>query len=158
MTKKHSTKRALIASILSLMLCFTMLLGTTFAWFTDSVTSANNIITSGNLDVELYYQVEGQSDWTKVTDTTNVFKENALWEPGYTEVVKLKVVNEGSLALKYTLGVNVAGETGSINVNDEAFKLSDHIKFGIADGAKDYADRNAAIADVDANATALKTA
>ena len=93
MTNVKSTKKALIASILSLCMCFSMLLGTTFAWFTDSVTSANNIITAGNLDVELYYQVEGQTDWTKVTDQTSIFKKDALWEPGYTEVVKLKVVN-----------------------------------------------------------------
>jgi predicted ribosomally synthesized peptide with SipW-like signal peptide len=134
-----------------------MLVGTTFAWFTDSVTSANNIIKSGNLDVELYYQAEGQTDWTKVTETTNVFKQNALWEPGHTEVVKLKIVNEGSLALKYNLGVNVASEVGSVNVNDEAFKLSDFIKFGIVDGAQTYT-RDQAIAAVDATATALKTA
>ncbi len=157
MTKKYSTKKALIASVLSLVLCFSMLIGTTFAWFTDSVTSANNIIKSGNLDVELYYQAEGQTDWTKVTNTTNVFKENALWEPGHTEVVKLKVVNEGTLALKYQLGVNVASEVGSVNVNDVEFKLSDFIKFGIVDGAQTYT-RDQAIAAVDATATALKTA
>ena len=157
MTKKLSTKRALIASVLSLVLCFSMLVGTTFAWFTDSVTSANNIIKSGNLDVELYYQAEGQTDWTKVTDTTNVFKENALWEPGHTEVVKLKVVNEGTLALKYQLGINIASETGSVNVNEKEFELSDFIKYGIVDGAQTYT-RDQAIAAVNANATTLKSA
>ena len=157
MAKRRSTKHALLTSALSLFLCFAMLLGTTFAWFTDSVSSTNNIIKSGNLDVELYYQTEGQTDWTKVTDQTNVFKENTLWEPGHTEVVKLKVVNEGSLALKYQLGVNVASEVGSVNVNDEAFKLSDFIKFGIVDGAQTYT-RDQAIAAVDTTATALKTA
>ena len=157
MTNKRSTKRALIASVISLMLCFTMLMGTTYAWFTDSVASTNNIITSGNLDVELYYQVEGQTDWIKVTDTTNVFKENALWEPGHTEVVKLKVVNEGTLALKYTLGVNVASEITSTNVLGAELRLSDFIKFGIVDGAQTYT-RDQAIAAVDATATALNVA
>ena len=158
MTNAKLTKRALVSSILSLVLCVSMFVGTTFAWFTDSVTSANNIIQSGNLNIELYYQTEGQSDWTKVTETTNVFKENTLWEPGHTEVVKLKVVNEGSLTLKYNLGVNVADETGSINVNNEPFKLSDYIKFGIVDGAQTYT-REEAIAAAEANnATALKTA
>ena len=55
MTKKYSTKKALVASVLSLVLCFSMLIGTTFAWFTDSVTSAGNIIKTGNLDVEMYW-------------------------------------------------------------------------------------------------------
>ena len=59
MTNKKNTRRALFMSALSLILCFAMLMGTTFAWFTDSVTSANNIIKSGNLDVELYYSVMG---------------------------------------------------------------------------------------------------
>ena len=48
-----STKRSLLLSVLSLMLCITMLLGTTYAWFTDSVTSGKNKIVAGNLDVEL---------------------------------------------------------------------------------------------------------
>ena len=158
MTKKYSVKKALVASLLSLALCFSMLIGTTFAWFTDSVTSANNIITSGNLDVELYYQVEGQTEWTKVTESTNVFKENTLWEPGHTEVVKLKVVNEGSLALKYNLGVNVASETGSVNMAGENFMLSEFIKFAVIDGATAYT-RDTAVAAAEANgATALKTA
>jgi predicted ribosomally synthesized peptide with SipW-like signal peptide len=56
MTKKRSTKTALLMSVLSLFLCFSMLLGTTYAWFTDSVSSANNIITAGNLDVVLEYK------------------------------------------------------------------------------------------------------
>ena len=155
--KAKTMRRSLFMSIVSLLLCMSMLVGTTFAWFTDSVTSANNIIKSGNLDVELYYQVEGKTDWTKVTGTTNVFKENALWEPGHTEVVKLKVVNEGSLALKYQLGVNIAGETGSVNALGADFKLSDHIKFGIVEGAQTYT-RDQAVAAVDSTATALKQA
>ena len=55
MTNIKTTKRALLSSTLALFLCFAMLLGTTFAWFTDSVTSANNVITAGNLDVNLHY-------------------------------------------------------------------------------------------------------
>ena len=155
--KAKSTKRALLASLLSLAICISMLVGSTFAWFTDSVTSANNIIQSGNLDVELYYQVEGQTDWTKVTPSTNVFKAGALWEPGYTEVVKLKVVNEGSLALKYQLGVNIVNEIGSTNVNGTEFKLSDFIKYGIVDGDQDYT-RETAVAAVDATANKLNVA
>ena len=157
MAKKFSTKKALIISALSLMICFSMLIGTTFAWFTDSVTSSNNIIKSGNLDIELYYQLEGENGWTQVTETTNVFAADALWEPGHTEVVKLKVVNEGSLALKYNLGVNVDSETGSVNVNGDAFNVSDFIMFAVIDGANAYT-RDEAIAAAEANgATPLKT-
>ena len=156
MTSKK-TLRAFISSVISLVLCCSMLLGTTFAWFTDSVTSTNNIITAGNLDIELYYQNDETDDWTKVETDSNVFKLNTLWEPGHTEVVKLKVVNEGTLALKYQLGVNVASETGSVNMDDISFQLSDFIKFAIIDGDQDYT-REQAVAAAEGKSTALKQA
>ena len=156
MTNK-STKRKLISSVIALFICFAMMVGTTFAWFTDSVSSTNNKIVAGNLDIELYYQNDETSDWTKVGESTNIFKENTLWEPGHTEVVKFKIVNEGTLALKYQLGVNVASETPSTNVAGEPFKLSDYIKYGIVDGEQDYT-RETAIAAVDATATKLNVA
>ena len=141
------TKRALLMSVLSLLLCFSMLIGSTFAWFTDSVTSNNNIIKSGNLDVELEYY-DGDS-WEKVTATTNVFEENTLWEPGHTEVVYLKVSNLGTLALKYNLGINIVNEVESVNVAGEALRLSDYIVFdAIEDVDTPYADRAAARAAV----------
>ena len=53
MTNSKTTRRALVLSVLSLLLCCSMLVGTTFAWFTDSVTSGKNKIVAGNLDIEL---------------------------------------------------------------------------------------------------------
>ena len=155
MTNIKSTKRALLLSALSLLLCVSMLVGSTFAWFTDNVTSTNNIIKSGNLDVELEYY-DGDS-WEKVTATTNVFEENTLWEPGHTEVVYLKVSNLGTLALKYNLGINIVSEIESINVAGEALRLSDYIEFGTIDGVETpYANRDAARAAV-TNAQILST-
>lgn len=143
MTKTKSIKRALLMSALSFLMCVSMLIGSTFAWFTDSVSSMNNIIKSGNLDVELEYY-DGDS-WEKVTATTNVFEENTLWEPGHTEVVYLKVSNLGTLALKYNLGINIVSEIESINVAGETLRLSDYIKFGaIEDVETPYVDRKAA--------------
>ncbi len=155
MNNKKSTKRALLSSVLSLVLCMAMLIGTTFAWFTDSVSSTNNIIKSGNLDVELEYY-NGDS-WEKVTANTNVFEENTLWEPGHTEVVYLKVSNLGTLALKYQLGINIVNEVESINVAGEALRLSDYIEFGAIEGVSTpYADRAAARAAV-TNSAILST-
>lgn len=87
-------------SVLSLILCFAMLVGTTFAWFTDSVSSANSIIQSGTLDVLLQYKSNWTDEWSSDDGNTKIFKKSALYEPGYTEVVYLKVSNVGSLALK----------------------------------------------------------
>ena len=115
MAKKH-TKKALFTSVMSLVLCFAMLVGTTFAWFTDSVTSGNNIIKSGNLDVEMYY-ADGIEDPTTV-EWKDASKEAIfnydLWEPGYTEVRHIKISNVGNLALKYQLQLNANGDVTAL--------------------------------------------
>ncbi len=149
MTNTKKTKRALLGSVIALILCLSMLVGTTFAWFTDSVVSGKNHIVAGNLDIELEYLVDG--DWVAVDESTNIFG-NSLWEPGHTEVVALRVANVGSLALKYQMGINVIEEITSINVAGEELKLSDYIEFGIVDGQ--YTDRTAARAAV-TNATKI---
>ncbi len=135
--------RSLFMSVIALVLCFSMLLGLTWAWFTDSATSDRNTIEAGNLDVELEYRKDGGA-WKTVDENTNVFK-NAKWEPGYTEVVYLRVKNEGSLALKYLLSVKILEETASINVDGVAFRLSDFIKIGGVDDVETpYNTRNEA--------------
>lgn len=141
MTQRKNTKRSLIASVLSVLLCIAMLIGTTFAWFTDRVTNVNNKIVAGNLDVELYYK-DGE-EYKTVEEDTVLFDEAALWEPGYTQTVYLKVKNEGTLALKYQFAVNVIKETEGTNVDGETFYLSDHLVFGQAvnDGEVTYTSR-----------------
>ena len=120
MTKKYSTKKALIASLLSLALCFSMLVGTTFAWFTDSVTSANNIIKSGNLDISLEHAdtALGATDagWTDAS--TGAIFNYSKWEPGYTAVKYVKIENEGTLDLKFILNIIPNNEAEEVNLAD----------------------------------------
>lgn len=151
MTNKKSTKKALLLSALSLLLCCSMLVGTTFAWFTDSVTSGRNQIVAGNLDVELMYKLKLTDDWKPVTADTELFDDNALWEPGYTQVVYLKVVNAGTLALKYQIGMNILTETTAYNVDGKEFSLSDYIMFG----TKEYDDEASFPADREAARAAI---
>ena len=127
---KNKTKFALISSVVSLILCISMFAGTTYAWFTDSATSANNTIIAGNLDVELDYWNDGE--WTTVEGSDALFSDT-YWEPGHAEVVYLKLSNVGSLALKYLFSINIAREEKGINVFGEELKLSDYIQFGIVD-------------------------
>lgn len=104
MTKQKSTKRALLLSALSLLMCVSMLIGSTFAWFTDSVTSAGNKIQAGTLkiDLELLEKNEdGSTKWTSLKDSKAPIFNYDKWEPGYTDVKILKVENEGTLALKW---------------------------------------------------------
>jgi len=156
MKKTRSTKRAFLMSGIALLVCFSMLVGSTYAWFTDSVATVNNKIVAGNLDVELYWSTNAQN-WNPVDANTNIFSDS-LWEPGYTEVVYLKVVNAGTLALKYILNVAVASETGSVNVNGEEFKLSDYIEYGVTPVTGAYATRAAAVAAVSGNPMKLNKA
>ncbi len=126
-----STRRALTTSVISLLICVAMLMGTTFAWFTDSVTSGRNTIVAGNLDVVLEYY--NGTNFAEVTDSTKLFNDTSLWEPGHTEVAYLKVSNAGTLALKYQLAVNVFDEKAGTNVANESFNLSDHLVFKVVD-------------------------
>ncbi len=141
MTNK-TTKRALLSSVLALALCFTMLLGTTFAWFTDEVTSAGNVIKSGTLDVEMYYAdgtkavpADDSSDW-KNAEGVAIYTAAQLWEPGYTDAKHIKISNEGTLALKYQLAII---PTGTVS------KLAEVIDVYLYE-----------IADTDANATQVE--
>ena len=104
MTNIKATKRALLISIMSLFLCSTMLLGTTFAWFTDEATSSGNKIVAGTLTVDLEVLEEldnGSTQWVSVKENHDPIFNYTYWEPGYTEVKILRVVNEGNLALKW---------------------------------------------------------
>ncbi len=156
MTSSKSTKRALISSTLALLMCVAMLIGTTFAWFTDTASTAVNKIQAGNLDVQLEYSKD-LTKWKKVTDTTKVFEDSTLWEPGRTEVVYLRVTNAGTLALKYTLGIyNLYNSTGK-NVLGNKYSLSDYVKLGVVEADAAYADRAAAISAVQDSAKTLNS-
>lgn len=131
--KVGGTKRALLTSVLALVLSLAMLAGTTFAWFTDTASTGVNRIVSGNLDVGLQYwgvDENGQKTWLTAENSEELFDENALWEPGYTQIVYLKVKNNGNLALTYAMQITPVHETVGVNVDGEQFKLSDYIKFG----------------------------
>ena len=146
-----SSKRALLLSALAIVLCIAMLIGTTYAWFTDTASTAVNKIQSGNLGVQLEYSKDF-SEWKKVNDNTKLFEDSTVWEPGRTEIVYLRVKNAGTLALKYTLGIyNLYNSTGK-NVLGNKYRLSDYVKLGAAEADAAYADRAAAINAVDADA------
>ena len=118
MTKQKSTKRALLMSALALLMCVSMLIGSTFAWFTDSVTSGNNKIQAGTLQIDLEL-LEEDGTWTSIKDSGKAIFDYDKWEPGYTDVKVLRVTNEGTLALKWVAKFVSANElTDLANVID----------------------------------------
>ena len=142
MNESTKTKKALRGSLFALFLCIVLLIGTTFAWFTDTASTGVNKIQSGKLDVELQYKdgdtwknAEGQTlDFQKAVDG-----EEVLWEPGCTyKLPEIKVVNNGNLALKYKL--EVTGIEGDK-------KLNEVIDWTIAGGELDAEKSLAAKAD-----------
>ena len=115
MKRKNATRSALFTSIISLLLCVSMLVGTTFAWFTDEVVSGTNVIAAGNLDIDVMYANTPGGTYTSIENKADLFvaptgATKGLWEPGHTEVAYLKVVNNGTLALKYQFLVDAASE------------------------------------------------
>ena len=128
-----STKKSLIASGISLAVSVALLAGSTFAWFTDSVTNKGNKIQAGNLAVGLWQKTDTLSedqkaedpvlpvdgDYTDISDSQTPVFGYDLWEPGYSEGAVLQVRNNGTLALKYELaftGFDV--KTGAENGGD----------------------------------------
>ena len=144
MNNKKTTKRALLSSVMAIVLCLAMLIGTTFAWFTDTASTAVNKIQSGKLDVALEMSTDG-TNWETAEGKTLTFKtadnraaDKILWEPGCTyELPQLRVVNKGDLALKYKViisGINGSAKLNEVidwTINDAPINLTDeHLSAG----------------------------
>ena len=129
MSNRKATKRALLTSVMALVMCVVMLVGTTFAWFTDTASTGVNKIQAGNLKVDIVKSENGGS--IKGESMSFVNKDGAddiLWEPGVTfRTAGFQIKNDGNLALKYKLALN--GVTGSS-------KLLEVIKFSVVTEVK----------------------
>ena len=140
MNTKKATKRALLTSVMALVMCVVMLVGTTFAWFTDTASTGVNKIQAGNLDIELQYATAwdnttgAPTGWDKAEGKTLTFKtkdnraaDKILWEPGCTyELPELRIVNKGNLALKYKISISGAKDATPENDKND-LKLLDVI-------------------------------
>ena len=126
MSNRKSTKRALLGSIMAMVLCLAMLIGATFAWFTDTASTGVNKIQAGNLDIKVEYTLDGET-WNDLDGATDIFQKG-LWEPGHTEVVALRFKNNGNLALKYNINMNIVDETAGVNKFNKEYKLSDYLQ------------------------------
>jgi|GEM_PF-2264576 len=106
-----NTKKSLVLSVVALLLCVSMLVGTTFAWFTDSVTSGTNKITAGNLDLDVLHTNAHITQAQSIQDSTDLFTDingSAMcWEPGAVSYEIFTVKNLGELALKFKLSMNI---------------------------------------------------
>ena len=147
---KHK-KRALFQSVVALILCLSMLVGTTFAWFTDSVSSGINVIAAGNLDVELYHS-NAVADGEPVKEDTSLFLDlqgnPILWEPGAVSYENLRVTNAGDLALAYQLAIATENENFVVETSGAQYGLSQILKVGVVRGGITATDRRGVVDSV----------
>ena len=140
---KRITKRALFMSFVSLFICFTMLLGTTYAWFTDSVSSGVNTIVSGNLDIGLYHSSKTVAK-EPVGIGTKLFalSDDHKWEPGAMVYERFTIVNEGNLALKYQFTINAQNATVVRDADGNPVSFADMLKVVVIEDKNfDYSNR-----------------
>ena len=127
-------EKNLITSLITLLICFTMLVGTTFAWFTDTVSNTGNKIQAGTLDIDLLLKGD-DGNYTSLEDVTTPVFDYDKWEPGYSNGEVFEIVNKGNLALKYTLQIAMAN--GTLNANTEGHSLADAIDVYFKENASD---------------------
>mgnify|MGYP004510348265 CR=1 FL=1 len=169
---KIQVRKALLISALSTMMCLTMLLGTTFAWFTDTAATSVNTVNAGDLKLGLEYAyaagssaAEDTATWQPVKGISNktaILKDvgthgvaDKAWEPGLAKYVQLKVKNDGDLSLKYKLGLVIEEETAGRNTANRTIKLSNYLQAAILDGAQNFDSSVKAIEAVKNNAKLL---
>ena len=158
MISSKSTKRALVTSALAILMCVAMLIGTTFAWFTDTASTGVNKIVSGNLKVDI---IGADSDshieklnFTKAATTDAEAGAEILWEPGCRYLTEgFRIANKGNLALKWKAQVN----TGTTAANEGNFDLLDVIDFYLVTKAADGTETETALDEFTGNLKKTET-
>ena len=133
---KHQVKKTPYKKIaLSISLCALIIwgilgTGASLAWFTDTSPEINNIFHFAEFDLVVSHRLT-DGKWEEIDSQTKVFDEEALYEPGYVQVVYLKVENKGTVPFKFFTAVNVNGCIVATNVFGQELMLQDYLKFGI---------------------------
>lgn len=129
--KKRPYKKITLALSLCILIVWGILgTGASLAWFADTSPEINNIFHFADFDLKVsYYDANG--DWTEITGETDIFDKDAKYEPGYVQVIYLKMENVGDRKFKFCTAVNVNGCIVGTNVFGNRLMLQDHLKFGI---------------------------
>ena len=149
--KKTPYKRiALALSLCAVVLWGILGTGASLAWFTDTSEHITNIFHVADFEVTVSHRI-GEDKWEDIDGKTDIFDDEALFEPGYVQVVYLKVENTGDREFEFFTAVNVNGCSVAKNVFGQQFLLQDYLKFGITTADSEDAmknsvpDRNAAV-------------
>lgn len=156
MSSNNKKKKMIFSSLFVILICTLTLVGVSYAWFTDTASTGVETITTGNLNVKVMYSTDMQT-WKEATEKTQLFDDDALWEPGHAEVVYLKIVNSGLLAFKFE--TDFASDYNSSkgkSVLGNYYYVGDYIKVGSIYTNLPFMTREDAIASIADNEKALK--
>lgn len=128
--KKYIKQIALTLSLVALVVWVVLGTGASLAWFTDTSPELNNIFHFADFDLEVSHRLD-DGTWEKVDSETKVFDDEALYEPGYVQVVYLKAENKGEAPFELKTAVHVTEKTRAINVFGVSFDLQDYLRFGL---------------------------
>ena len=129
--KKKKYSRLALSLSMCLMIIWGILgTGTSLAWFTDTSPEVKNIFHFAEFDLEVFYKTE-DGTYKEITSDTRIFDDEALYEPGYVQVVYLKVKNKGTVDFHYKTAVSVTDYTVAENVFGNQFLLQDYLRFGL---------------------------
>ncbi len=139
--KKTYKRIALALSLCALLIWAILGTGASLAWFTDTSPEINNIFHFADFDLEVSHRLT-DGKWEPIDGKTDIFDDEALYEPGYVQVVYLKVENKGTVPFEFYTSVNVNGCIVATNVFGQEFMLQDHLKFGITTADSEEAMKN----------------
>ncbi len=139
--KKLYKQIALTLSLCALIVWCVLGTGASLAWFSDSSPEINNIFHFAEFDLAVSHRLT-DGTWKEIDAQTKIFDEEALYEPGYVQVVYLKVENKGTVPFKFSTAVNVNGCIVATNVFSQEFMLQDYLKFGITTADSEDAMKN----------------
>ena len=122
---------ALVLSLCALLIWAILGTGASLAWFTDTSPEINNIFHFGEFDLVVSHRLT-DGKWEEVDSQTKIFNEEAIYEPGYVQVVYLKIENKGTVPFKFDTAVNVNGCIKAKNIFGQPFMLQEYLKFGLA--------------------------
>ena len=130
MNRKKWRKTALVLSACLFVLWWALGTGATLAWFSD-VETVRNEFKIGLLDLDVSYKNDIITEYTPLKGATEVFYDNALYEPGYTQVVYLKIENNGDVDFNYKVSVTVEDFTNGKNAWGEEIYLPNYLRYGV---------------------------
>lgn len=128
-------KIAFTLSAVAMLLWLLLGAGTSLAWFSDTSDKVKNVFNTAEFDLQVEYLDENDA-WQDVDATTELFDKEALYEPGYVQVVRLRITNAGTVPFRYQTAVGVVDYMPAVNVYGISFLLQDYLKFGLVRGTE----------------------